>query len=228
MASAKQIETKHQHWKQWIEGPLSLHMDTLLASREIQRSWDEIIENTNWHKTSSSFFHQWVNINYLNSILVAIRAITDINKNTRSLMRLLMDYKKHRPILQQLDIDTTRIENDIDQLTEIRNNIKGYVNFRIAHYSASPPNTIPTVGEIHQAATVIYDIYHHWHQTVCEVNAYPPTVTMTPKNQWEMLFTQPWITPEQAEQFSNNRKTEYEQRFGTRAGYLTPDERGGY
>ena len=224
MAPTQQAQDKLNHWKHWIEKDFRDDMTALLVSREIQRSWNQILENANWPPKGNGIFNYWVNINYRNSIVVAIRALTDLRRDTRSLMRLLQDLDRHRKLLPQLGIDSNRIEGDILRLTEIPNRIKRYVNLNIAHIANQKPSVPLTFGEIHQAADDIYDIYHHWHQTICKVVAVPPTVTETQLNQWELLFTQPWITPEQALQFSNNRKHEYAKRFGT-WNYLRPDQR---
>lgn len=199
-------------------------MIELLVSREIQRSWNEILENADWPRKGNGMFNQWVNINYRNSIMVTIRALTDVRKGTRSLMRLLMDLDKNSHLLQELDVDHIRVKEDIRQLTEIRSKVKEYVNLRIAHVSTRDLETPLTFAEVHEAATIIYDTYHYWHQAICDVVAVPPTVTDTLLDHWELLFTRPWITRDQARQLSNNRKSEYEERFGTWA-YLAPDER---
>lgn len=225
LAPTQQAQDKLDHWRHWIEQDLSNQMVALLVSREIQRSWNDILENGNWPPRGNGIFNNWVNINYRNSIMIAIRALTDKRKDTRSLMRLLMDLDKHRNLLPELDMDGSRIQNDIRQLSEMPSKVKKYVNLKIAHISTQQPGTALTLGEVHGVATDLYDIYHHWHQTICKVVAVPPTVTETLLDQWELLFTRPWITRAQAEQFSTERKKEYERRFGTWA-YLRPDERG--
>ena len=198
MPPTQKPQDKLEDWQTWLADDLRDHMCRLLASREIQRSWNEILETTDWSPYSNGTFNEWVNNNYIDSLAVDIRAITDRSQDTRSLKLLLDDLEKSRSLLPQLSIDPTNLSIHNSQLTAIRTKVGDYVNRRVAHHSTRPRRYTLTIGDVHQAADTLYDIYHHWHQNVCNVISVPPTVTDTALDQWECLFTQPWISPNQS------------------------------
>lgn len=215
MSPTQQARDKLSLWRTWLTNELSNDMSALLASREIQRSWNEILEVADWRPRGNGMFNTWVNRNYLDALAVDIRAITDRRRDTRSLKRLLDDLEKHRILLAPLNIDDAELTNHINQLTAINKQVGDYVNRRIAHHSRKPRRTQLTIGDLHEAADTLYDIYHHWHQNVCNVISIPPTVTDTQLEYWECLFTQAWINSEQAARIVESRRTEYTQRFAT-------------
>ncbi len=215
MPQTQRPQDKLEDWKTWLSNDLRDHMCRLLASREIQRSWTDILEATDWSPYDNGTFNEWVNNNYLDSLAVDIRAITDRSEDTRSLIRLLDDLEKNRGLLPQLGIDATDLGSHNRQLAAIRAKVGDYVNRRVAHHSTRPRRHTLTVGEVHQAADSLFNIYHHWHQNVCNVISVPPTVTDLPLDQWECLFTRAWVTPDQATHIAERRRTEYQKRFGT-------------
>ena len=123
MPPTQKPQDKLEDWQTWLADDLRDHMCRLLASREIQRSWNELLETTDWSPYSNGTFNEWVNNNYIDSLAVDIRAITDRSQDTRSLKLLLDDLEKSRSLLPQLSIDPTNLSSHNSQLN--RNPYKG-------------------------------------------------------------------------------------------------------
>lgn len=225
MSPSQQAKDKLDHWKLWLTEDLWDPMSRLLMSREVYRCWHDVLLTATLPPDSSGVFTVWVNDNYLKALMVAIRAVADKRRDTRSLRRLLDDLGKHRSLLTQLRIDQTLLSQHIDQLTAITDDVTKYVNRRLAHHSRKQRQEALIVEGVHEAADMLYDIYHHWYQAICKTTLVPPTVTDTPQQSLERLFTQPWISRSQADQITNKRMSEYQRRFGAWP-ILHPEQRG--
>ncbi|MDE0675181.1 MAG: hypothetical protein F4Z79_00350 [Acidimicrobiia bacterium] len=96
-------------WLQELQGPIW----GMLNSREVFRSWNELVGAAEWPEHTNGHFIQWVNRNYLRSLMVTIRAMNDERRDTRSLRRLLQNIRR-RPLP---DMATDRIDDCVDLLT---------------------------------------------------------------------------------------------------------------
>jgi hypothetical protein len=185
----------------------------MFMMREVFLSWNDILEDTNHPPQVSGVFHTWVVENYLNGLAVAVRTACDDSRRSRSLLRLLRSVKRHHKVLVPA-IDPSIIQDDIDELLRLANKVKQYVNMRVVHVGQRPRCYDGlSVKDIHHAADRAYEIYHRWHERLCNVVLYPPTVTEVPKQPWEYGFTRAWITEEQAARIANRRKDEHMQRL---------------
>lgn len=204
---------KHIEWQEWINGDLREHMNRMFGMREIFRSWNDMLGETNHPPHVSGMFHAWVVDNYVKGLAVAVRTACDDNKRSKSLLRLLRSVKRHQSLLVPA-INPLIIQDDIDELLDLSANVKQYVNMRVAHVGQNPPHYGGlSVGDIHQAADRAYEIYHRWHERLCNVVLYPPTVTEVLGQSWEYAFTRAWITEVQAAHLVHRRKDEHMQRL---------------
>ena len=204
---------KNTEWEEWVKGDLRQHMDRMLIMREVFLSWNDILGDTNHPPQVNGVFHTWVVENYIKGLAVAVRTACDDSKRSRSLLRLLGSVKRHHHFLTPA-IEPSIIQNDIDQLLTLSAKVRQYVNMRVAHVGQRPPHYDGlSVENIHQAADRAYEIYHRWHERLCNVVLYPPTVTEVPRLPWEYGFTRAWITEEQAACITNRRKDEHMRRL---------------
>ncbi len=97
----QQAQDKLKHWREWLDGDLFEYMNKMLYQREVFRSWNEIVGEASYPPNVSGLFNVWVNVNYLDSLSVTIRALCDRRTDTTSLWRFLMDMKKHHTLLSR-------------------------------------------------------------------------------------------------------------------------------
>ena len=120
MSPTQKPQDRLEDWKTWLAEELRDEMCGLLASREIQRSWNEILEVADWSDYDNGYFNEWANRNYLDALAVDTRAITDRSRDTRSLKRLLDDLDNNRILLPQLGIDDNHLTDHNSQLATIQ------------------------------------------------------------------------------------------------------------
>ncbi len=204
---------QHTEWEEWITGDLREHMNRMSGMREVFRSWNDLLGETNHPPHVNGMFHAWVVDNYVKGLAVAVRTACDDSRRSKSLLRLLRSVKRQHSLLAPA-IDPSIIQDDIDELLGLSDKVKQYVNMRVAHVGQRPPRYDGlSVRDIHQAADRAYEIYHRWHERICNVVLYPPTVTDVLGQPWEYGFTRAWITEEQAARIANRRKDEHMQRL---------------
>ena len=193
-----------REWLQELQGPIW----GMLNSREIFRSWNELVGAAEWPEHTNGYFIEWVNRNYLRSVMVTIRAMNDNRKDTRSLGRLLQNIKK-RPLA---NMATDRIDNCLDLLTNVSETVKKYVDENIAHYNPSKAEDLDlTYGDIHEAADTICRIYQDLHMIIDDATVVPPSVAdSSPYFPWEFLFTEAWVTHDKAHDIAQRRLDEWQ------------------
>ena len=115
-----------REWFQELQNPIW----GMLTSREIFRSWKEVVRaaEPEWPEHTNGYFIEWVNRNYLKSLMVAIRTMNDRRKDARSLRRFLQYIKKH-PLP---NVPPDRIDGCLDRLTKVSENVHKHVNVQIA------------------------------------------------------------------------------------------------
>ena len=194
---------------QELQGPIW----GMLNSREVFRSWNELVGAAEWPEHTNGYFIEWVNRNYLRSLMVTIRAMNDKDRRTRSLRRLLQNIKK-RPLP---NMATDRIDDCLDRLTNVSETVKKYVDENIAHYSLSKVEDLGlTYGDIHEAADTICGIYQDLHTIIDDATVVPPSVAdSSPYSAWEFLFTEAWVTHDKAHDIAQRRLDEWQRLIPT-------------
>ena len=193
-----------REWLQELQGPIW----GMLNSREVFRSWNELVGAAEWPEHTNGYFIEWVNRNYLRSVMVTIRAMNDNRRCTRSLRRFLLDIKK-RPLA---NMATDRIDNCIVRLTEVAETVHKHVNEQVAHYNPSKAEDLGlTYGDIHDAADTICRIYQDLYTIIDDAAVVPPSVAdSSPYSPWEFLFTEAWVTHDQAHAIAQRRLDEWQ------------------
>ena len=193
-----------REWLQELRGPIW----GMLNSREVFRSWNELVGAAEWPKHTNGYFNEWVNRNYFISLMVAIRAMNDKRKDTRSLRRLLQDIKR-RPLP---NMATDRVDDYIDLLTKVTEAVHKHVNVQIAHYNPSKVEDLGlTYGHIHEAADTICSIYQDLYTIIDDATVVPPSVAdSSPYYPWEFLFTEAWVTHAEAYNIAQRRLDEWQ------------------
>ena len=191
-------------WLQELQGPIW----GMLNSREVFRSWNELVGAAEWPEHTNGYFIEWVNRNYLRSLMVTIRAMNDERRDTRSLRRLLQNIRK-RPLP---NMATDRIDDCIDLLTNVSEAVHEHVNVQIAHYNPSKAEDLGlTYGHIHEAADTICRIYQDLHTIIDDATVIPPSVAdSSPYSPWEFLFTEAWVTHDKAYDIAQRRLDEWQ------------------
>ena len=192
-----------REWMQELQGPIW----GMLNSREVFRSWNELVGAAAWPEHTNGYFNEWVNRNYFSSLMVTIRQMNDDRRDTRSLRRLLRNIKK-RPLP---NMATDRIDECMDLLTRVSETVKQYVDENIAHYNPSKAEDLSlTYGHIHEAADTICDIYQDLHTIIDDATAVPPSVAdSAPYFAWEFLFAEAWVTHDKAHDIAQRRLDEW-------------------
>ena len=193
-----------REWLQELQGPIW----GMLNSREVFRSWNELVGAAEWPEHTNGYFMEWVNRNYLRSVMVTIRAMNDDRRDTRSLRRFLRNIKK-RPLP---NMATERIDNCLNLLTNVAATVKQHVDENIAHYNPSKAEDLAlTYGHIHEAADTICRIYQDLHTIIDDATVVPPSVAdSSPYSPWEFLFTEAWVTHDQAHDIAQRRLDEWQ------------------
>lgn len=221
-------------WSEWLQGPLSKEVNSIQYKRDAFNSWTDIHDATNGFDGKGSMFRWWVTDNYIHALAMAIRRLSDKNPKTRSLMSLLLDIQQHRDVLTREWWDhkgiyrNTRFYRDkhqeylrtfdlissngyvshahvqqyIDRLIEDSRAVKAFADKRIAHMDRNP-NTPLSWEELHEPVDSVFEIYQHWHTEIA--GSFPVKPLSSP---WELVFTQKWITDEQAYEIAERRKRE--------------------
>lgn len=175
-------------WLQELQGPIW----GMLNSREVFRSWNKLVGAAEWPEHTNGYFIQWVNRNYLRSLMVTIRAMNDQRRDTRLLRRLLQRHKKtspaehgyrphrrlHRSANQRIRSGSQACQRANRALQPIegrrsRSDIRAHPRSR-RHYLPHLPGPA------------------HDHR---RRNRYPPERRrLIPYYPWEVLFTEAWVT----------------------------------
>lgn len=225
-----------EDWREWLEGDLFQQVHEILQQRLVFKSWNEIVDVAATDSKTPGLFHAWVNHNYIAALAVGVRRMCDRDTRTRSLVRLLEEIKEHapeltrewwmgrwwppddepsEPYLAQFDelssggdhVDPAVVQADLDRLTEVSGVIREYVNKFVAHLDGDRARVGPvTLGELHEAADTVYEVFHRWYELVTNV-----TLTVPAIEHWETVLTRPWITEEQAFAIFERRRAELKQ-----------------
>ncbi|GEM_PF-4721217 len=191
-------------WMQELQGPIW----GMLNSREVFRSWNELVGAAEWPEHTNGYFIEWVNRNYFRSVMVTIRAMNDEDRRTRSLRRLLLCIQK-RPLA---NMATDRIDDCLDRLTNVSETVHKHATLLIVHYNPSKAEDLDlTYRDIHEAADTICRIYQDLHTIIDDATVVPPSVAdSSPYSPWEFLFTEAWVTHDQAHAIAQRRLDEWQ------------------
>lgn len=192
-----------REWLRELQGPIW----GMLNSREVFRSWNELVGAAEWPEHTNGYFNEWVNRNYRSLLMVTIRAMNDDRRDSRSLRRLLRDIKK-RPLP---NMATDRIDECMDRLTRVSEAVKKHVDKLIAHYNPSEAEDLGlTYRDIHDAVDTICCIYQELRMIIDGATVVPPSVAdSSPYFAWEFLFTEAWVTHDQAHDIAQRRLDEW-------------------
>lgn len=223
-------------WREWLEDDLFQQVHGLVRQRDVFRSWNALVEAAAPESKTNGLFHQWVNHNYVTSVSVGVRRMCDAKGRTRSLVRLLGEIKAnaseltrewwigrwHPPTdnptaayLESFDrlssggdhVDPEIVNDDLDRLGDVCCTVKRYVDKHVAHVDADRFTVKPvTLGEVHTAVDVVYEVFHRWYQLVTNAGLATPFA-----EPWEHIFTVPWIGQPDASAIFASRQAESEE-----------------
>lgn len=178
-----------------------------------------IRENDNVNK--ADIFQQWVGWTYIDSISIRLRRLTDRNKGTISVWRLLESMKTYSELLTRkryIDICDGPVQHLADEwfdsiagkaadhvskslieekqkfLEEGTSEIKNYTNTYIAHQSRKQSEP-PTFEQVRRSLVVVFRVFQ-WCVALlkCENMITPVPSYMS---NWTDVFRVPWLRPGQ-------------------------------
>ena len=123
------MSDKLTHWREWLDGDLKQHMFRILFSREVFRSWNDMLDITEHPVSVSWAFHAWVVNNYLTALSVSVRTACDPSSSAKSLLRFLEDVKRNPDVLAT-PVHRATVKKHIREMTEISEKVKAYVKHR--------------------------------------------------------------------------------------------------
>lgn len=84
-------------WKRWLD-KIGQYLGVLLVSYDVHKDIGRIVSK-NKKIQSPALLHNWTSNNYIHTVYVSIRRLTDKDPRTISLYRLLEDIKKHPKVI---------------------------------------------------------------------------------------------------------------------------------
>ncbi|PIR37804.1 MAG: hypothetical protein COV34_02960 [Candidatus Zambryskibacteria bacterium CG10_big_fil_rev_8_21_14_0_10_42_12] len=190
-------------WAKWAESISILKTDfvSLMTKREIWRALKNAYEkNSNYQiKQEAHQIIDWINRNYVDSMLIGLRRIIDTSKDTVSLIKLLEEISKNPTVItfdryqtlwtsgseqvnrmratevfkrfskDNRNLDVNIIKNDIRELKESNERFINIVNHHIAHKGKDADNPPLTYEELHAAFDKIAGILNEYHALLTTV-----------------------------------------------------------
>ena len=222
-------------WIRWVDEDLwrDIH-DGLVVRYHIFLGWNAVLETADDGTRAPSTFYGWVIRNYLESLAVALRRVTDDTKDSRpvSFVRLLRDIEHnsheltHDWFVSRSDPSDTPLAekrfrdlsvegtDHLDPSIAARDRkvvvasvaeVKTYVDTYLAHLDSQRAPTGPTVAQAHAAVAAIYRAYRDWHLILTGVEI-GPLISIP----WEHMFTRAWLTNEQAIEIARQTADEWD------------------
>ena len=205
-------------WDGWLEEILA-DIRELLISRDIFWEMQQIIKANPRIHTPNAFF-RWMARIYGNDAAIGIRRQQDIDDRNKpiTLSRLLKDIQNNPQVLSRdryvalyredmkelghrnFDeivgggrdyINPEMVSNDLEQLGDKAQNIKGYVNKRIAHFDKYPPRELPTFKEVDECLELFEDLLKKY---LLIFRAATYEILPIRNYDWKQIFREPWIT----------------------------------
>jgi hypothetical protein len=202
-------------WDDWLERILA-DIRELLVSQDIFWEVQKIIKaNPRIHTPNT--FNRWMARIYGNDAAAGIRRQQDIDDNSITLRRLLMEiqnkpqvlsrdryvalYKEDMKKLGHLHfdkiigrgkdyIDTEMVTEDLAQLEGKTKNIKKFVDKRIAHLDKHPHRELPTFKEVNDCLDLFKDLLQKY---LLIFRAATYEILPVRDYDWKQIFREPWI-----------------------------------
>ena len=220
-----------ERWDEWIRGDLWKEVHEIVQQVHIFQSWTEAVEAADEKSKKPGFLHNWTAHNYLDSIAVGVRRLSDRDDRTRSLRRLLEEVEEGAEQLTREwwmsrapedledtwaaqfeeisrgnpNVDAGVVREDRKRLVNACEIIKAYVDKHIAHLDADREEIeMPTIGDAHDAISVIYQVFHRWYQVITGA-----ALALVQPPRWEHVLAMPWIDIETAASIADRRREEW-------------------
>jgi hypothetical protein len=217
-------DPKFAKWLRWIE-KIKGETQTLLINKAVHEKYLDIVK-ANPEIQSPSDFHEWTIRNYGSFMIMAVRRQLDTDSDVISLKRLLEELRDNSTLLTKewfrtfyegmadnLPIppsgfadadfesnagtfdyfDPEIAEVDLAKLDKLGKNIRKFANKKIAHNTSV--EVIVTFNEIN-AFVEEFEIVVKKYILLFTASAYS-SLTPTWQDDWEEIFTKPWIKPRQ-------------------------------
>lgn len=195
--------------QEWLEQDLFEQVNRIVHQRETFKSWNDIREFAP-AEVRKSGFGTWVDYNYIQALAVAIRRLCDDGRQatrSSSLYQFLVKVGEYAHDQGLVEL-SKQAREDRKSLKKRTKKIKLYINSYIAHldkerrdsYQAQGPVTLE---DLHNTADEIWRIYRRWFREICNTHLAAPF-----RNPWEVVFTYPWITKDQASKIVARRNVE--------------------
>jgi hypothetical protein len=203
----------------WLPGLIE-DLSDLLGRREIFWELQEVVRN-NERILSPAAFLQWMTTNYLISVNVGVRRLTDASADVHSLWRLLYEILRHPGVINRranralygsapFDLADRSFDNivgpgrdllnqqavraDLRAIEDASERVRRFTNKRIAHRTL--PHSIrrlPTYRELDQALDVL-------DKQLCKYNTLLTagglsTTHATRQYNWQEVLREAWIPP---------------------------------
>ena len=211
---------KIDKWKRWVE-QIESDLVHLLGSRQVYKSYGEIVRGNETVLKGGPAFHNWITDNYVTFVAMSIRRQTDTDNDVISLARLISDIRDNPESLRR-DwhisfyknmafgvgnsvgndtftknagtgdyMDASIAQNDLDNLMTISQKVGKLANRKIAHKTTK---AIPqlTFDDVDECIEGIKEIAQKYILLLTTAfNVLEPIM-----DDWQGIFTMKWIERE--------------------------------
>ncbi|MXZ68092.1 MAG: hypothetical protein F4Z17_03665 [Acidimicrobiia bacterium] len=222
------------NWSAWLQGPLSHEANSIRCRRDVFNSWADIHDTTNGLEGKAAMFRWWIMDNYIHTLAMAIRRLSDKNRKTRSLMSLLLDIEKHASLLTRewwerkgplrdsrfFQYEHQEYLKEFDRISSdghiSREYVQQYINRLIGDSRAVKKFADKRIAHMDRDpdTPLSWDELHGPVDSIFEiyqhwhteiVGVFPAEPVGQP---WELIFSRSWITESQAYEIAERRKRE--------------------
>jgi len=201
-------------WQRW-QGQIEHELVSLLGSRQIYKSYGEIVTGNEAVQKGGPLFHNWIVDNYVTYVAMAIRRQADTDSDSVSLARLISDIRDHPESMTRVAhvafyenfivegygdraftanagpgdyIDPTIAEKDLEELREVSLSVSQLASRTIAHKSTRQVPEL-TFNDIDECIEVIKKIAQKYILLLSAAhNVLEPVM-----DDWQTIFTMKWI-----------------------------------
>lgn len=214
----KKYQALRQKWKNWLE-LLQNDLVDLFARQEIFWDLQEIAKKNKKILTPGAFF-DWMCNNYMVSTPIGLRRLTDQDKRSVSLWRLLYEilenpgvinretYKAlYRSDMQSLgdtafdlvigkgrkNLSKTQVKSDLCAIEKAEERIRRLVNKKIAHTHLNPHaiKKLPTLNDLDQALNTIDKVFCKYYLLLTACEM--RSVRAERQYDWQKVLYYPWV-----------------------------------
>jgi hypothetical protein len=191
----------------------------LLFRRQMFGKLKEIVQANKRLQKPNSYI-DWLVGNYAVAAAASVRRHTDVDPDSASLNRLILEIIEHPQALTKpeymsqfepkdvwaaeaefphwaasdgVNLDTTKLEADQQTLRSLCDPIRKYVTERIAHLDATPEHPIPTLDHLDRAIDGLETLVKKYYLFIMLIGAeVDPAI-----GPWEHVLMIPWIEPDE-------------------------------